>query len=205
MKDDTRGSWRRTMPCDFPRTGSQPESPTPATSGADDLAQVGRTCEADGEGREHRRKTRGFLGVRPKAAQNPAHLAHGTALRQTRTWSESWPLGPPWRTTRKGRFCPSWTRPSRKRGRQPMAGNGRRNADLTLARQLAAGRTVAEAAQSAGLSERMLYRRLEDVGFRRHVSVIQAEMASRATGRLSDESAKAVATLAALPPTPGAD
>ncbi len=35
---------------------------------------------ADGEGTEHPSKTRGKRGFRSKAAQNPAHLAHGMAL-----------------------------------------------------------------------------------------------------------------------------
>jgi len=79
-----------------------------------------------------------------------------------------------------------------------MADNDRENVDDRLALELAAGRTVAEAAQAAGFSERTAYRRLEDPGFRRHISAIRGEMVSRATGRLADVSAKAVETLSAL-------
>jgi hypothetical protein len=79
-----------------------------------------------------------------------------------------------------------------------VAGSGRRTADDRLALQLAAGQTVAEAAQSARISERTVYRRLEDSLFRRRVSTLRGEMVARATGRLADESSKAVATLAAL-------
>jgi len=79
-----------------------------------------------------------------------------------------------------------------------VAGSGRRKANDRLALQLAAGRTVVEAALSAGISERTAYRRLEDSIFRRRVSTLRGEMVGRATGRLADESSKAVATLAAL-------
>src|SRR2546430_29833 len=77
-----------------------------------------------------------------------------------------------------------------------MAGNGRVNLPLILA--LAGGKTVAEAADATGLSERTIFRRLEDADFRRRVSQARGDMLARAVGRLADVSARAVKTLEAL-------
>jgi hypothetical protein len=67
-----------------------------------------------------------------------------------------------------------------------MAAGGRKNADGALLMALAAGRTVQEAAQLAGVSERTAYRRLADPEFARQVSAARAEMVERAVGRMSD-------------------
>ncbi len=50
-----------------------------------------------------------------------------------------------------------------------MAARGRKNADVELVAALASGSTVREAAQSAGVAERTVYRRLEDAEFRSRV------------------------------------
>jgi hypothetical protein len=79
-----------------------------------------------------------------------------------------------------------------------MAGRGRKNADEGLGLLLAAGKTVQEAAQTAGISERTAHRRLDDPAFRRLVVKLRGEMVARATGRLSDAAVKAVDTLVKL-------
>jgi hypothetical protein len=63
---------------------------------------------------------------------------------------------------------------------------------------LAGGATVAEAAKRANVSERTVYRRLEEPAFRQHVTVARHEMVSQAVGLLALASRAAVGTLAAL-------
>lgn len=60
---------------------------------------------------------------------------------------------------------------------------------------LAAGSTVLEAAAAGGMSERTVYRRLEDPAFRRLVDDARAEIVSRAVAKLSAASADAADTL----------
>jgi HEAT repeat protein len=79
-----------------------------------------------------------------------------------------------------------------------MAASGRKNVDDLLALELAAGRTVADAAQAVSLSERTVYRRLDDPAVRRRVSELREDMIGRAVGQLADASTQAVATLAGL-------
>lgn len=79
-----------------------------------------------------------------------------------------------------------------------MAASGRRNADDRLALLLAAGKTVADAAETAGVSQRTAFRRLDDAEFRAGVTTLRGEMIGRAVGRLADASTKAVETLTAL-------
>jgi hypothetical protein len=55
-----------------------------------------------------------------------------------------------------------------------------------LAAELAAGKTVREAAGRAGISERTAHRRLEDSTFRARIAALRAEMLSAASGRLAD-------------------
>ena len=83
-------------------------------------------------------------------------------------------------------------------GWRTMAGSGRRNADDRLALELAAGRTVADAAKAAGVSQRTAYRRLDDAGYRQRISTLRSAMVDRATGRLADRSTDAVETLGVL-------
>jgi hypothetical protein len=80
-------------------------------------------------------------------------------------------------------------------GRQAVAGSGRKNADDRLALELAAGRTVTESAEAAGIGERTAYRRLEDPAFRRLVSELRRQMVDVIVGRLVDASTRAVKTL----------
>jgi hypothetical protein len=65
-----------------------------------------------------------------------------------------------------------------------MAGSGRAGANERLAAELAAGKTVRDAAASAGVAERTAFRRLEDTAFKAHVSELRSEMVRTAAGRL---------------------
>lgn len=79
-----------------------------------------------------------------------------------------------------------------------MAGGSRKNADTALVAALAGGATVEAAAKLAGVSERTVYRRLENAGFRRQVAEARAAMIERATAKLAEASTEAAATLRAL-------
>jgi hypothetical protein len=79
-----------------------------------------------------------------------------------------------------------------------MAASGRKSADDRLELGLAAGKTVQEAAQSAGVSERTAYRRLDDPEFRSRLTSLRAEMVAQATGKLANASAQAVDALTGL-------
>ena len=79
-----------------------------------------------------------------------------------------------------------------------MAHRGRRNADELLAAELAAGKTVRDAAAAAGVSERTAYRRLEDEAFLYRVAALRAAMIDTAAGRLADGMAAAADVLRAL-------
>lgn len=79
-----------------------------------------------------------------------------------------------------------------------MAGRGRKSADDALALALAAGSTVAAAATRAGVSERTVYRRLEDVAFRHHVTSTRTQFVSQTVGLLADAMTEAARTLREL-------
>jgi len=79
-----------------------------------------------------------------------------------------------------------------------MARNGKLKRDDGLILALARGRTVRQAAQEAGFSERTAHRRLDDPEFRRRVSVVRSELMERAGRLLSDAAIKAVDVLRAL-------
>jgi hypothetical protein len=68
--------------------------------------------------------------------------------------------------------------------------------ELVLA--LAAGATVREAAERAGIEERTVYRRLADAEFRRAVGEVRDRMFDSARGRLAGLTGKATETLARL-------
>lgn len=75
-----------------------------------------------------------------------------------------------------------------------MADNGRPVGDkLVLA--LAAGATVRDAAEQAGIGERTAYRRLADADFRRRVSEARGRLFDTALGRLANLASKAADTL----------
>jgi hypothetical protein len=78
---------------------------------------------------------------------------------------------------------------------QTLAENGSDLADAPLVIALAAGRSRRDAAESAGVSERTVYRRLEDPGFRARVHAERDELIRSAVGRLCDASVDAVETL----------
>lgn len=63
---------------------------------------------------------------------------------------------------------------------------------------LAAGRTIADAADLAGIAVKTVQRRLADPSIRRMISAARAEMVQRAMGSLSDTLAEAVCTLRKL-------
>ena len=64
-----------------------------------------------------------------------------------------------------------------------------------LVTALAAGTTVAEAAQQAGISERTAYRRLAEPHTKQQIQDVRAVLFTRAVGRLADGMDAAVATL----------
>jgi AcrR family transcriptional regulator len=60
---------------------------------------------------------------------------------------------------------------------------------------MASGRTVAEAAASAGISPRTAYRRLNDVDIRWCIREARTDLLEQAVGRLADAATAAVETL----------
>ena len=80
---------------------------------------------------------------------------------------------------------------------QEMADNGSSRSDV-LAAELAAGRTVREAAAAADVSERTAYRRLADPAFEARVRDLRAAMVGEALGRLSANMGKAADMLVGL-------
>ena len=79
-----------------------------------------------------------------------------------------------------------------------MSENTRPTGDVDLVLALAEGASVPEAAERGGLSERTVYRRLEDVEFRRAVSEVRSRVFDAAVGRLAALAARAVSTLERL-------
>ncbi len=79
-----------------------------------------------------------------------------------------------------------------------MAGSGRKNADAVLIVALASGKGPAEAAKLAGVSERTVYRRLQDPVWRRQVAAARTDMLARAVGVLAEGTTAAAATLRLL-------
>jgi len=79
-----------------------------------------------------------------------------------------------------------------------MAESGRINGDDELAVMLACGSSIVNASRETGVSERTIYRRLADPGFRDKVHEIRRAALEEATGRLSAASSKAIQTMEAL-------
>jgi len=77
-----------------------------------------------------------------------------------------------------------------------MARQGR--GDEALLNALAAGTSVKQAAQAAGLSERTVYRRLANTGFQQRLAAIRDELITAALGELVGCASKAVTTLRTL-------
>ena len=80
----------------------------------------------------------------------------------------------------------------------------RRRGDATLQVALASGESVAQAASKAGLSERTVYRRLQESTFQQRLEVLRADMVQRAAATLIAATLVAVKTLTDLqdPSTP---
>ena len=86
-----------------------------------------------------------------------------------------------------------------------MSGGDRSRADEALALELAAGRTVQDAARSVGVSEQTVYRRLREKRFRDRVCALRSQLLDAAAGRLADLSRYATGVLTqgmAQGPTP---
>lgn len=79
-----------------------------------------------------------------------------------------------------------------------MAGGSRPDSDEMLVTALAAGKMRKDAAEMAGVSERTVYARLADAGFRGRAAELRREMIERAVGELSDATAEAARALRAL-------
>lgn len=79
-----------------------------------------------------------------------------------------------------------------------MAGGDRSNRDSLVIAALAGGATVAAAAQQAGVSERTVWRRLQDEPFRRALDEAQRQGVQTAVAGLGRASTRAVRTLVAL-------
>jgi len=79
-----------------------------------------------------------------------------------------------------------------------VAGDGRKQGDAALVAGLAAGLSVAKAAERAGLSERTARRRLKDDAFKARVERARARILDRVVARLTALGATAVRTLGDL-------
>ena len=77
-----------------------------------------------------------------------------------------------------------------------MAQRKRNEDPLLLA--LACGATVEAAARQCGLSDRTVYRRLQDGEFKRRLEAVRADMVQRSAGMLTAAAGEAVRTLLAL-------
>jgi len=79
-----------------------------------------------------------------------------------------------------------------------MAGGDRSSADSALVAALAGGYTVAGAAARAHVSERTVYRRLDEAAFCQQITDARAELVGQAVGKLAAASPLAVSTLMEL-------
>jgi hypothetical protein len=84
------------------------------------------------------------------------------------------------------------------KGGRPVAENGRKNVDDSLVFALATGLSVLTAAQRAGVSERTVYRRLDDPVFRQRISETRTGLFAEAVGRLAGLAGKAADALGEL-------
>ncbi len=79
-----------------------------------------------------------------------------------------------------------------------MAASGRKNGDCELITALASGTPVKEAAQTAGVGERTVYRRLKDADFRSRVQEARKAMFEQALGAVASAGVSAAQKLNAL-------
>ncbi|MBP3959869.1 hypothetical protein J8F10_31865 [Gemmata sp. G18] len=75
---------------------------------------------------------------------------------------------------------------------------GRSGADEALAAQIAAGKTLKEAAEATGVAERTTRRRMQNPQFRAMVADLRGQMIGRACGELADAMGAAAKTLREL-------
>ena len=79
-----------------------------------------------------------------------------------------------------------------------MARNDRRKGDEPLVLALAVGKTVRDAAVEAGVSERTVFRRLEEAEFLNRVTELRGRMVESASGRLANAAGAACDRLKGL-------
>ena len=79
-----------------------------------------------------------------------------------------------------------------------MAGGDRRRADFQLVVLLAAGKTVVEIAKETGISERTIYRRLQDPAFRTRLAEARDQITTQALGMLIQTQVEAATALRGL-------
>ncbi|HEV3446447.1 MAG TPA: hypothetical protein VG099_17520 [Gemmataceae bacterium] len=79
-----------------------------------------------------------------------------------------------------------------------MSHQGRHGADEALLLALACGATKENAALKAGVSERTVYRRLQDPDFRQRLQELRKDMVQRAANVLTASAMEAVKTLLSL-------
>jgi hypothetical protein len=83
-------------------------------------------------------------------------------------------------------------------GEQAMAGPQRKKNEDPLLLALACGATVDAAARQCGLSDRTVYRRLQDPEFQKRLERLRADMIQRSAGMLTAAAGEAVRTLLSL-------
>ena len=81
---------------------------------------------------------------------------------------------------------------------QTVAHRGRESANDRLAAELAAGKTVRDAAASTGIAERTVFRRMAEPSFTTKVNELRALMVNTAAGQLADGLNEAVRVLRSL-------
>jgi len=86
-----------------------------------------------------------------------------------------------------------------------MPRKSRKKAEDALLLALACGASVEQAARQCGLSERTVYRRLAERGFRRRLQAVRAEFVQRTAGTMTAAANEAMRTLLELLKAPTGD
>jgi AcrR family transcriptional regulator len=159
----------------------------PASLRAETHCPLGRVAVADA----HPVSSSGHVSPDPLGAAFAAIAVLETILQAFRQHSVA-QAAPP-RQCHPGICFNTFTRYSE--GVPAMAENERLASDDELILALAAGATVAEAAERAGVGERTVYRRLKDAEFRRAVSEVRGRAFDAAVGKLAGLAAQAVSAL----------
>ena len=79
-----------------------------------------------------------------------------------------------------------------------MATTQRKKREVPLLQALACGATVEAAARQCGLSDRTVYRRLQDLEFKKRLEKVRTDMIQRSAGMLTAAAGEAVRTLLSL-------